>query len=252
MTSFTRAKLAATAEAEAKKQLVWSPGSEADKYKQKFWPVFGKGAWSWCGAFTTWCCEQAGLDIPMNCPSKFGYTFALVEGWQQWAEEKGFYHDNDGVYKPELGDISIFDWTQTNINDPDNNWDSHVAIFLRMQGASYQSAEGNTGNQTNLKLRSSVNIQGWIKIPDGYSFATAPSPINPNPIPILAYGAKGDDVGNLQSMLTVFSKKFYPGSVDNTFGSATTTALSNFQKAMGLPATGSTDEKTWAILKSWA
>lgn len=164
-------KMAEIAEQDAKLGLVWSPGSAADKYKIKFWPVFGKGKWSWCAARVTWCAEQAGLKMPVKCPDKFGFTFALVEAWQQWAEAQGFYIDNDGKFVPQRGDISIFDWTQTNIDDPDKNWDDHIGIHLGMVGANYLCSEGNTnGGRVANKIRKGVNIQGWIRIPDGYVF----------------------------------------------------------------------------------
>lgn len=173
VSGFTRSKLADSAEAEAKKHLVWTPGSEADKFKKKFWPVFGKGKWSWCAAFVTWNCEQAGLVMPVKCPSHFGYTFALVEAWQQWAIEKGFYIDNDGRFMPVRGDITCFDWDQSSFNDPDNDWENHIGVFLEMDGALFICAEGNTSNQTNIKKRTAKQIQGFIRIPDGYIIPTA-------------------------------------------------------------------------------
>lgn len=168
---FTRSYLADVAEAQANLGLVWSPGSSAEKYKMKFWPYMGKGKWSWCGAFVTWCCEASDLVMPVHCPSKFGYTFALVEAWQQWAEEKGFYFNNDGNFVPVRGDISVFDWTRTNLKDPDNNWESHIGVHLKIMGKDFFSAEGNTlGGQTAVRSRQAVKIQGWIRIPNAYTF----------------------------------------------------------------------------------
>ena len=170
-TTFLRTNLADIAETEGKKKLTWAPGLEATKYTRDFEPVFGKARYSWCASFVRWCTVLAGLNTPIKAPSKFGYTFALVEAWQQWAIQAGFYLDNDGAYVPERGDIVIYDWEQTNINQPDTNWDSHIGVFLKMEGSTFICAEGNTGNMTNIKKRTSVNIQGFIKIPDGYKFA---------------------------------------------------------------------------------
>lgn len=171
VTSFSRAKLAQVAEAVGRAKLKWTgPGCEADKFKSKFFSVFGKGKWSWCAATVTYECEQAGLPMPIMCPSKFGYTFALCEGWQQWAQEKGFYFDNDGAFSPESGDIVLFDWDQISINDRDADWENHIGVFLRMSGKSFVTAEGNTSNQTDVKTRTAKQIQGFIRIPDGYSF----------------------------------------------------------------------------------
>lgn len=132
---------------------------------------FGMGNWAWCGATAYGMSVRAGLNMPPLCPSKFGLSFAYVEAIQQWAIEKGFYHDNDGVFEPEPGDWVLYDWKQTNINQVDNNAESHVGIHLRKTSAGYVAAEGNTGNMTAIRTRPSVNIQGWVRIPDNYSFA---------------------------------------------------------------------------------
>lgn len=167
--SFTRAKLALIAEQYGVKNIK----EGTPEHKQiiaDFIPMFGNGTWAWCGAFVYDMCKLSGLNIPLKCPSKYGFTFAFVEGWQQWGIEKGMYYDNDGVFKPQAGDITIFDWNQKDINEPDKNQDSHVGVHLRMDGALYVSAEGNTSDMTAIRKRPSVNIQGWIRIPDGYKF----------------------------------------------------------------------------------
>ncbi len=256
MTPFTRKRLADIAEREAKKHLVWKPGSEADKFKKKFWPVFGKGKWSWCAATVTWCCEEAGLPMPIKCPSKFGYTFGLVEGWQQWAIEKGFYYDNDGKFEPERGDITCFDWSQTDINQPDTDFENHIGVFLGFSVAKgakrYLVAEGNTSNQTNIKERSPVNVQGFVRIPDGYSFTeTASDEGSPLPKPkkTLNLGDKGEEVKGLQAALIRFSLKFSPGPIDGVYGLKTKEAITNFQIYNKMtPITGTADEATLDLL----
>ncbi len=187
---FTRKKLAEIAEREGKLNLVWAMGSPATKYTQPFegppaW--FGAARFAWCGAFVRWCCKEAGLDIGITTPSGFGYTWALVEAWQKWAEERKFYFDNDGKFEPQAGDIVIFDWKQTDIDQVDSNWDSHIGVYLRRNGKYYECAEGNTSNQTAVKTRESVTIQGFIRIPDGYSFSgttvrPTPEPVEPTPV----------------------------------------------------------------------
>lgn len=245
---FLKSRLADIAENEAKKRLTWSPGSEADKYKAKFWPVFGKGKWSWCAAFVTWACEQAGIpDMPVKCPSKFGYTFALVEGWQQWAIEKGFYFDNDGKFKPEKGDISCFDWTQSSIYVPDADWENHIGVHLCMDGNNYLCAEGNTSNRTGLKNRTPQQVQGWIRIPDGYSFSGLP-PAPELPPHYIKRGDIGSEVGDIQSALIKFSRQFLPGEVDNNFGPKTEAAVIMFQKVNDIRADGIVGEDTRKLL----
>lgn len=254
MSKFTRKSLADVAEIEAAKHLVWTPGSEADKFKKKFWPVFGKGKWSWCAATVTWCCEEAGLTMPVNCPGKFGYTFALVEAWQQWAEEQGLYIDNDGRFKPERGDITLFDWSQTNINDADTDYENHIGVFLYMDGSLFVCAEGNTNNQTNLKERHAVNIQGFIRIPDGYDFPQSgdvrgtPGPVLDKPSESVRFGDRGESVKRVQAALLNFRERFNPGKVDGVFGDKTRDAITEFQRSNKLPLTGFADPATLKVL----
>ncbi len=251
MSKFTKAGLADIAEKEGKKHLVWSPGSEADKFKKKFWPVFGKGKWSWCAATVTYCCEQAGLVMPVNCPSKFGYTFAMVEAWQQWAMEKGFYHDNSSKFKAERGDITCFDWDQASIDDEDQDWENHIGVLLEKKGSIYIVAEGNTSNMTNVKERMPKQIQGFIRIPDGYEFPTLveETPTLPKPKSPLHLGDQGEAVKGLQSALLKFAESFSPGTIDGVYGQMTKLAVTNFQKFNKItPITGVADEAVLELL----
>ena len=60
--------------------------------------------------------------------------------------------------------------------------------------------------------------------------------------PALAQGATGPYVAQLQTRLKI--------AADGVFGTKTTAALTAFQTANGLPATGRTDEPTWARLRA--
>ncbi len=178
MSQFTRENLAAILEKECSKNLY---GIDVNFIKQPFSgppASFGLGSWPYCGATVYWGCKQAGLDIPILCPSKFGYSFALVEAWQQWGIEKGFYHVNDGIFVPMPGDIGIIDWSRTSYQEKDTDWDDHVVTFLREENRMYVTAEGNTGTLGQLAIckRSPVIFEGFVRIPDGYEFAPKTSP----------------------------------------------------------------------------
>lgn len=180
MSGFNRSKFADVMEDLGKKHLKFGTPA-VEEIRKKFYSVFGKGKWPWCAATVTYAAEHAGLPMPIKAPSKWGYTFALVEAWQQWAKEKGFYYDNDGKFVPERGDISLFDWSQKSIDTPDADWEDHIGCHLRMDGKNYICAEGNTGGQTNIKERTAIQIQGWVRIPDGFTFdgVSAPAPEAP-------------------------------------------------------------------------
>ncbi|MEA5496442.1 GH25 family lysozyme [Limnoraphis robusta] len=59
-------------------------------------------------------------------------------------------------------------------------------------------------------------------------------------------GATGSKVEDLQSRLK--NRGFDPGSIDGIFGNGTKTAVSKFQKSMGLSEDGIADLKTWTAL----
>lgn len=166
---FSQVKAASIGETEAGLKNTWRGNGAARKYTEKFEPVFGKGRFPWCAAFVTWCCEQAGLNLPIKAPHT-KYTFALVEAWQQWAIAEGFYYDNDGKFIPRYGDIVLFDWDQISIHQPDTDWENHIGFFLERHGNEYRCIEGNWHDSTGIATRYPKQVQGFIRIPDGYRF----------------------------------------------------------------------------------
>lgn len=261
MSQFSRAALADIAEAQAKRNLVWSPGSEAEKFKQKFWPVFGKGKWAWCAAFVTWCCEQVGLHMPIKSTAPWGYTYAFVEAWQQWAIWMGFYIDHVKGDAPQRGDIVIFDWNQISEDQKDTDYEDHIGVFLYKEGNLYVCAEGNTGNQTAIRKRDSKQIQGFVRIPAGWDFGAQPVeklPGGEQPVSqLLRMGSSGPAVETLQVLLKAVAKRLGrtdidPGLIDGRFGERTKAAVLVFQVTFGLEVDGIAGAITQGKLESVA
>ncbi|WP_439516844.1 peptidoglycan-binding domain-containing protein, partial [Limnospira sp.] len=63
---------------------------------------------------------------------------------------------------------------------------------------------------------------------------------------LIKQGDRGSKVRTLQTRLELTGHD--PGPVDGIFGPKTLSAVSDFQLAMGLEATGVVDEKTWKVL----
>jgi lysozyme family protein len=169
---FTRAKALEFALAESAKDISWRGNGVAKKYTKKFEPVFGTGRFSWCAAFVTWCCEQAGLNIPVKVPGDAdGYTFALCEAWQQWGKRQGFWIEGGSNVSPQAGDIVLFDWDGATHPDGASDWEDHIGFVIRGDTSSVYCAEGNVNDATARKNRDKSLIQGYIRIPDGYKFA---------------------------------------------------------------------------------
>jgi len=167
---FTKAKLLEIATSEAEGGYGWRDNTGARKYTADFEPWFGKGRFPWCGAFVRWCAVKAGLEMPVLNPSSFGYSFALVEAWQQWAKSEGFYIDNKAGFIPEPGDIVLFDWDFPSLDAPDNDYEDHIGVFSHVQGNYFVCAEGNYKDKTAIVNRDPRSIQGFVRIPDGYTF----------------------------------------------------------------------------------
>ena len=64
-------------------------------------------------------------------------------------------------------------------------------------------------------------------------------------LPVLAYGSKGETVKAMQILLKAMDNRL--GTTGN-FGNGTKNVLQKAQTALGLPATGKTDEQTWKAL----
>ena len=170
---FNSFEFASLAEKEALKNLIWFPGGEANKYTEAFRIYFGSSRFPWCGAFIHWLLNQHGVKTPTKTMDSLGnYTFALVENWQHVAKVRNWYYDHNGFFKPSPGDLVLFDWKQTHVDEIDDDFEDHIGVFLGMQKDKYRCAEGNTRkgnirNISNVCLRNSNIIQGFIRIPEG-------------------------------------------------------------------------------------
>lgn len=67
--------------------------------------------------------------------------------------------------------------------------------------------------------------------------------------PLLRYGARGEEVRRMQSLLLRQGRCLPKYGADGVFGSETLTALRRFQAARGLTADGVCGPKTWAALQ---
>ena len=86
----------------------------------------------WCVMFVMWCCNQAGVDLPIRTASCSALR-AAAQSAGMWVT---------GGYQP--GDIVIYDWGRDGVPD-------HCGIIETAGGSSVVSIEGNTavGNDSN-------------------------------------------------------------------------------------------------------
>lgn len=161
-------KMADIAEVEGKKKLTWTQTSEAEKYLATVRKALGMptGRFAWCGAFVTWCAQQADVPVPVIFPT--GYTSAYVPGWEKWAKAKGYWYSESlpkDKFNPRRGDIVLYDWDRDVTPD-------HIGIVLNYDGQrTIIAAEGNTsasnnsnGNATAVRTRDWSTIRGFIRL----------------------------------------------------------------------------------------
>lgn len=86
----------------------------------------------WCVMFVMWCCQQAGVDLPIRTASCSALK-AAAQSAGMWVT---------GSYQP--GDIVIYDWGRDGVPD-------HCGIIETVGGSSVVAIEGNTavGNDSN-------------------------------------------------------------------------------------------------------
>lgn len=172
---FEGAKFAEFCEAQLRGNIPWTPNI---KFVQPFVQTLGCQRWPWCAATVYWLINEflykpQGKTLPLRYPGMEA-TFALVEAFQQFFKQQGWYQDNRAGYVPPLGAIVIFDWDQIDIDEPDRDRDNHIGVFLRMNGDLFVCAEGNTDHQivsvgrTAIKERTRESIQGFGIIPEGW------------------------------------------------------------------------------------
>ncbi|QLE54488.1 peptidoglycan-binding protein [Nostoc sp. TCL26-01] len=162
-------QLASFAEIEAAKGLTWvNASSEAEKYLAPFRQPMqlldhigtAPDFYNWCAAFVAYCCRQVGIDIP-DQPQGFWATMALVETWQFWAKQNGYWYSQGSVI-PMRGDIVTFDWPDSDAPGDFN----HIGIIrAHSQGSTViKTSEGNRRNTSGNFTRYLSSVSGIIRI----------------------------------------------------------------------------------------
>lgn len=108
-------------------------GSNRVKYNTAYYGREVSGpSYPWCVVFAWWCCDQAGVELPIRTASCSALK-AAAQSAGMWVT---------GNYRP--GDIVIYDWGKD--GKPD-----HCGIIETVGGSSVVAIEGNTavGNDSN-------------------------------------------------------------------------------------------------------
>lgn len=171
-------------------------------------------------------------------------------------KKMGRWKESDS-YKPQIGDIIMYDWQDTGSGDNLGNPD-HVGIVASVSGNTIKVIEGNKGEAVAYRTMT-VNgkyIRGYC-LPNYASKATpSTTPQKPSQtgdnvstsisLPTLQNGSQGKPVTALQQLLT--ANNFDPQGIDGSFGPKTAAALRKYQKAKGLTQDAICGKNTWTAL----
>lgn len=128
----------------------------------------------WCAAFVYHCAILAGLRLPIRQEPLYITRFAGVRAWYEWGEKYGFCFKEENGFKPERGDIVIYDNIIPEENKPPlTPWHDHIGIVLSVEEDNLLVAEGNVDNKnvSGIVKRSKYkNIGCYLRIPEDYRY----------------------------------------------------------------------------------
>ena len=219
---------------------------------------------AWCATYVSAVAIACGLTdiMPTECSCA-----KMVELYKK----KGRWQESDS-YKPQLGDVVMYDWGDSGSGDNTGSPD-HVGIVAYISGNSMKIIEGNISNSVAYRALS-VNgkyIRGYC-LPDYASKAngvkeevkeekpsnTSTTTATTKPkvattyysvrLPLLKKGSEIPAVKTMQLLLLEKGYKLPEYGADGEFGEETDTALKAYQKANNLEVDGKCGAKTWAAL----
>lgn len=232
---------------------------------------------AWCATFVSSVAIELGLTDIMPTECGCGQMIQLYYKLGRWKEGDS--------YKPQIGDIVMYDWDDDGIGD-DTGWPEHVGIVTAVTGNSMTVIEGNYNDSVAYRI---IKINGrYIRgfcLPDYASKAdtVVPAPKEEAPaakpsasesavlkwqkaaiadgLSFPKYGADGEWGAECEAVAkkavvkqrsTYLYKnltKIVQGAVgvtaDGLCGSKTDAAIKEYQKKNGLSADGQVGLNTW-------
>lgn len=194
----------------------------------------------WCANFVSDCADLAGQSSAIPRTGAVRHEYTKAEPWYGLEQTILNAGGVDVTSSPQPGDIVFFS--------------GHVEIVYSGSGSTLKSIGGNTSSAKSLYSRvvCSPRVHGGIVriLRPNYNGSVPPTPDpvpsnddelgisypRPSGNPLLKNGSAGGGVSWLQTALNMANNAGL--SVDGQFGSATKTAVTNFQSAYGLEVDG--------------
>jgi len=132
----------------SKGRIIDNEGKFSDYYSS--W--YSDGNWKpdtpWCACFVSWCLNQAYGESAY----KFSSCTTALDKFIHAGKSFGEWHWFGGSYSPQIGDIVLFKWEQTDteIAARSTTTADHVGIVVMVDGDTLYTIEGNTQNSVML------------------------------------------------------------------------------------------------------
>lgn len=230
----------------------------------------------WCAAFVSAAGAAAGMSTAVLPECSCDAMIERYAALGRWIEDDG--------YVPEAGDIIIFDWQDADAAGDNRGSGDHAAIVESVRDRSITVIEGNSSDAVGRRTLS-VNgryIRGYC-LPDyesaerrmavyredpeammtageavsvmgydtGASVLTGGVGSVSGAYPVQRYGDISVHTAMLQGALEYlgYKPRWYIGQwADGEYGSATRSAVTEYQRDRGLTADGICGEKTWSAV----
>ena len=195
----------------------------------------------WCATFVSAVAIKLGYTDIMPTECSCTKMIELLKGI-------GSFVEDDSVV-PAPGWIMFYDWQDTSGKADNKGSADHVGIVEKVEGNTITVIEGNY-SQSVKRRNIAVNgkyIRGY-GVPKYDTETTTTKEEYTMDMRHLKKGCKGEDVKALQILL--IGRGFSCGSAgaDGSFGSATDSAVRNYQKAKGIGVDGVVGPKTMSSL----
>ena len=196
--------------------------------------------WEWCATFVSAVAIKLGYTdiIPTECSCS-----KMIE----LLKKLGSFVEDDSVV-PAPGWIMFYDWQDTSGKADNKGSSDHVGIVEKVDGNTITVIEGNY-SQSVKRRTIAVNgkyIRGY-GVPK-YDTETTTKEEYTMEMRYLKKGCKGEDVRALQILLIGRGYSCGSAGADGDFGSATDSAVRNYQKAKGIGVDGVVGPKTMSSL----
>ena len=196
---------------------------------------------AWCSGFASACAIACGAtDI---IPTEVGCQKHI-----ELFKEKGIWVEDD-AYVPSPGDYLFYDWQDNGVGDNQGVSD-HVGIVEKVVDGVITIIEGNYSDSVKcrtLKVNGKY-IRGYGVPKYDEETEEVKTEVKEISLPQLSKGSKGNAVKALQILLIGNNCSCGKYGADGDFGSATLSAVKQFQAERGLTADGVVGPKTWAEL----